>query len=59
MRVMLGEAEKPWPQPSEDVYAVEARFEELEAGMITAAEFVDWVCLRVKVAERLLDAPKA
>lgn len=55
MRAMLAEAEKPWPQPPEDAYAVETRFEELETGTITLVEFVDWVCLRVKVAEELGD----
>lgn len=51
MIVILDELEKPWPQPPEDTYAVDARFEELETGMITVAEFVDWVRLRVAAAE--------
>ena len=53
MRAMLAEAEKPWPQFPEDAYVVEARFEELESETITLAEFVDWACLRVRVAEEL------
>ncbi|HEX6602868.1 MAG TPA: hypothetical protein VF030_09530 [Solirubrobacterales bacterium] len=59
MCAMLEEAEKPWPQSPDSVYAVESMFEDLETGAITVAEFVDWVCLRVKVAERLRDAPTA
>ncbi|HEX2265696.1 MAG TPA: hypothetical protein VHH14_05380 [Solirubrobacterales bacterium] len=55
MRAMLKEAEKPWPQFPEDAYVVEAMFESVETAAITVAEFVDWVCLRVKVAERLRD----
>jgi hypothetical protein len=56
MRLMLGEAEKPWPQTLDAVYAVETMVEALETRIITEAEFVDWVCLRVEVAERLGDA---
>lgn len=52
MRVMLGEARKPWPQTLDAVYAVETMVESLETKIVTEAEFVDWVCLRVAVAER-------
>jgi len=51
MRVMLGEAEKPWPQTPDAIYAVETMVESLETRLISEAEFVDWVCLRVRVAE--------
>ncbi|HEY6729853.1 MAG TPA: hypothetical protein VI039_02390 [Solirubrobacterales bacterium] len=59
MLAMLKEAERPWPHFADDAYAVEARFEELETRMITAVEFVDWVCLRVRVAEEMEGGPTA
>ncbi len=51
MCTMLAHAEKPWPQSPEDSYAIETMVEDLETEMITEAEFVDWACLRVAVAE--------
>jgi hypothetical protein len=59
MCTMLEEAEKPWPQLPDSVYAVEAMFEDLETEAITMVEFVDWVRLRVKVAEKLREVAKA
>jgi hypothetical protein len=53
MCTMLEYAEKPWLQPAEDGYAIETMIENLETGMISEAEFADWVCLRVAVAESL------
>jgi hypothetical protein len=48
MLQMLEESGHPWPRPHEDV--IEKMIEALEAGTITEAEFVDWVCLRVVTA---------
>lgn len=48
---VLEEAERPWPRPHEDKPAIEAMMKALEAGTISEAKFVDWVCLRVAVAE--------
>jgi len=53
MRLMLAEAERPWPQSLDAVYAAETLVESLETRIVTEAEFVDWVCLRVRVAEAL------
>ena len=50
MRRMLEEAGHPWPRPHEDATAIEKVIEALEAGTISEAEFVDWVCLRVATA---------
>src|SRR6476660_9220812 len=47
---MLDEAEEPWLTSREDAYVVTALFKALEAGTISEAEFVDWVCLRVATA---------
>lgn len=43
-------------ETAEDAVAVEKMIGALEAGRISEAEFVDWVCLRATVAERLEDA---
>jgi hypothetical protein len=40
----------------EDAIAIEKMIGALEAGRISEAEFVDWVCLRMAVAARLEDA---
>jgi len=50
MRLLLKQAEVPWPRVEEDAPLVEARLQALEAGEISEAEFVDWVCLRVATA---------
>jgi hypothetical protein len=50
MRAMLEDAGLPWTVSQEDAYVVPAVFEALEAGPISEAEFVDWVCLRVATA---------
>jgi len=59
MCTMLKHCGKPWPQPPEDAYAIETMVEGLETGLITEAEFVDWVCLRVRVAEKIRDESTA
>ena len=40
----------------EDSIPIEKMIGAFEAGRISEAEFVDWVCLRAAVAERLGDA---
>lgn len=50
MRRMLEEAGCPWPRPYEDAPAIEAMMKALEAGSISEAKFVDWVCVRVATA---------
>jgi hypothetical protein len=50
IRQMLEEAECPWPRAHEDAIAIKKMSEALEAGTISEAEFVDWVCLRVVTA---------
>jgi hypothetical protein len=47
MRLMLKEANLPWPRPEEDADRISRMLRLLEAGSITEAEFVDWVRLRV------------
>ena len=44
---MLEEAELPWPEPPRDARAIESMTRALEAGAISEAKFVEWVCLRV------------
>ena len=51
------ETECPWPRAHE--VAIERMIAALVAGAISEAEFVDWVCLRVKVAEALGDEATA
>lgn len=48
MLQMLEEGEHPWPRPHED--AIGKMIEALEAGAISVAKFVEWVCLRVVTA---------
>ena len=50
MRLMLEQAEVPWPRAREDRERIEAMIRRLEAGLISEAKFVDWVCLRVATA---------
>lgn len=50
---MLDDTQQPWPESGEDAYEIAAVFKALEAGAISEAEFVDWVCLRVEVGEPL------
>jgi hypothetical protein len=50
MRLMLKQAEVPWPRPREDRERIEAMIRRLEAGLISEAKFVDWVRLRVATA---------
>lgn len=50
MRQMLEEVGHLWPRPEEDAPAIEAVLKALEAGRISEAQFVDWVCLRVATA---------
>jgi hypothetical protein len=50
MRQMLEEDGLPWPEPPQDSDAIRAIAKALEAGEISEAEFVDWVCLRVATA---------
>lgn len=50
MRQMLEEADRPWPRPHEDAPAIETMMKSLEAGTISEAKFVDWVCVRVATA---------
>jgi hypothetical protein len=47
---MLDEAGFSWPRPDEDAVVIEKMLMALEAGAITEAEFVEWVCLRVATA---------
>lgn len=47
---LLEKANCPWPRRQEDA-VTKRMIEALEAGTISEAEFVDWVCLRVAVAE--------
>lgn len=50
MRLLLDEAEEPWKTTNEDAFVVPPIFEAVEAGEVSDAEFVDWVCLRVATA---------
>jgi hypothetical protein len=50
MRLLLAEAGQPWKTSQEDAFVVPPIFEAVEAGEISEAEFVDWVCLRVATA---------
>ena len=50
MRLMLKQAEITWPRPQQDRKRIEDMIRRLEAGLISEAEFVDWVCLRVATA---------
>lgn len=50
MRLMLEQAEVPWPRPQEDAHQIESMLGALEDGLISEAKFVDWVCLRVATA---------
>jgi hypothetical protein len=50
MRLMLKRAGVPWPRPRQDRKQIEAMIRRLEAGLISEAKFVDWVCLRVATA---------
>jgi hypothetical protein len=47
MRLMLKEAEVPWPRPQEDAHQIEVKLQALEERLISEEKFVDWVCLRV------------
>jgi hypothetical protein len=47
MRLMLKHAGISWPRPQEDAHQIQAMLRALEAGLISEAKFVDWVCLRV------------
>ena len=50
MCLLLDEAGQPWKTSHEDAFVVPPIFEAVEAGEISEAEFVDWVCLRVATA---------
>jgi hypothetical protein len=50
MRLMLRQAGISWPRPQEDRKRIEDMIRRLEVGLISEAEFVDWVCLRVATA---------
>jgi hypothetical protein len=50
MCLLLDEAGQPWKTSPEDAFVVPPIFEAVEAGEISEAEFVDWVCLRVATA---------
>ncbi len=50
MRLMLQEAEVPWPRPEEDAGRIERMLRLLEAESISEARFAEWVCLRVATA---------
>lgn len=50
LRLLLRQAEAPWPRPQEDAQQIEAKLQALEDGTISEAKFVDWVCVRVATA---------
>ena len=50
MRQLLQEGGHPWPRPDEDAAAIGKMLAALEAGTISEARFVEWVCLRVATA---------
>lgn len=50
MCLLLDEAGQPWKMSQEDAFVVPPIFKAVEAGGISEAEFVDWVCLRVATA---------
>jgi len=53
MLLMLECVEKPWPEFPHDAFVVEELLDALESEATSVAKFVDWVCLRVRVAEAL------
>lgn len=53
MLLMLENAEKPWLELPQDAFVVEEMLDALESEAISVAKFVDWVCLRVRVAEEI------
>lgn len=59
MLLMLEYAEKPWLELPQDAFLVEELLDALESGATSVAKFVDWVCLRVRVAEALGDGSTA
>jgi hypothetical protein len=50
MRLRLSEAGVSWPRPVEDAARIRTMLRLLEAGSISEARFVEWVCLRVATA---------
>jgi len=50
MRLMLKEADLPWPRPEEDADRISGMLQALAAGFISEARFGEWVCLRVATA---------
>jgi hypothetical protein len=57
MRLMLKQADVPWPQAQEDARQIEVRLQALEADLISEAKFVEWVCLRVATAQVVPSGP--
>jgi hypothetical protein len=57
MRLLLKQAGVPWPRAQEDAQRIDARLQALEAGVTSEAKFVDWVCLRVAVAQVVPSGP--
>jgi hypothetical protein len=53
MLLMLEQAEKPWLELPHDAFVVEEMLAAVESGATSLAKFVDWACLRVRVAEAL------
>lgn len=53
MLLMLECSEMPWLELPHDPFVVEEMLDALESGTTSLAKFVDWVCLRVRVAEAL------
>lgn len=50
MCLSLDRAGQPWRTSQEDAFVVPPIVKAVEAGEISEAEFVDWVCLRVATA---------
>ncbi len=59
MLLMLEQAEKPWLELPHDAFVVEEMLDAVESGATSVAKFVDWVCLRLRVAEALGDEATA
>jgi hypothetical protein len=59
MLLMLEHAETPWLELPHDAFVIEEMLDALESGATSVAKFVDWVCLRVRVAEALGDEATA
>ncbi len=50
---MVSEDDLGAPEGSGEIVAIEKMVAAMKAGTISEAEFVEWVCLRLRVAELL------